>query len=382
MKDACELSSAIDFNRTGPGETGSDMIEPSQETQSDCYLPGVVVKLDRGFPLVHILSAASDGDNGASPDEGTVLKSKGRTTDLPTLIRCEHATALIKERTNRAAIGDRVLVRLNEGHDKGIIQAIEPRTTEFVRRDPADRTVKQVLAANFTLVIIAEPFLDLNLRRLERELVLAHETGAQVMVVLTKNDLIDPATGEEVLQKVRDLAGASVEVVALSAKDERSIDRLRSHISKGQIGILIGKSGVGKSTLVNLLVGKDVQETAEVRDADGKGRHTTVDRSLISLASGGAVVDMPGVRGLGIWDAEQGLNAAFADIYQLAGACRFRDCAHLNEPGCAVLKAIEEGSLAQSRLDSYRALTSELEQVTKERTRSDRMHGVKHKKKR
>lgn len=330
------------------------------------FFSGVVVKLDRGFPLVHIASVENDEIEFASS----------------LFVRCEHATALVKEHTNRAAIGDRVLVRLNKGHDKGIIQAIKPRTTEFVRRDPANRTVKQVLAANFTLVIIAEPILDLNLRRLERELVLAHETGAQVMIALTKNDLIDPEVSSEALQKVRDLAGASVEVVALSAKDEQSVDCLRERISAGQIGILIGKSGVGKSTLVNLLAGKNMQETAEVRDVDGKGRHTTVDRSLIRLEGGGAVVDMPGVRGLGIWDAEQGLNAAFGDIYQLAESCRFRDCAHLNEPGCAVLAAIEKGNLAQSRLDSYRALASEFEQVTKERIRADRMHGVKHKKKR
>lgn len=319
-------------------------------------ISGVVVKLDRGFPLVRLATQE--------------------------LVRCEHATALVKSHTNRAVIGDQVKVRLDETHDKGIIQAIKSRMTEFVRRDPADRTVKQVLAANFTHVIIAEPITNLNYRRLERELVLAHETGAQVLVVLTKNDLIDRTQSDVIIQRVRDLAGDSVEVMAVSVKDKESLELLRQKMMPDHLAILIGKSGVGKSTLVNLLVQQHVQETASVRQGDGKGRHTTVDRVLVELAEGGAVVDMPGVRGLGIWDADRGLAAAFADIHALAETCRFRDCTHINEPGCAVLAAVEECNLTQARLDSYHALMNELAQVKEEREASLRLRGVKHSSKR
>lgn len=337
------------------------------------YIAGTVVKLDRGFPLVRLDSAA-----GSRAMESSLTFSCETEAPQPSLVRCEHATSLVKEHLNRAVIGDKVRVRLEDTHDKGIIQEIEPRQTEFVRRDPADRTAKQVLAANFSQVIIAEPLVDLNYRRLERELVLAHETGAHVMIVLTKNDLINPSEGAAVIRKVCDLAGSSVEVLTVSAKDEASMNNLREQIPEGQLAILIGKSGVGKSTLVNLLSGQQVQETAAVRERDGKGRHTTVDRTLVDLPGGGAVVDMPGVRGLGIWDADQGLTAAFSDIYALAESCRFRDCAHINEPGCAVLAAVEDGTLAQARLDSYHSLVNELAKVKQQRVEVSRMQGVKH----
>ena len=141
--------------------------------------------------------------------------------------------------------------------------------------------------------------------------------------------------------------------------------------------MLIGKSGVGKSSLVNVLAGDNVQETGDVRSYDGKGRHTTVDRVMIEIPGGGFIVDMPGVRGLGLWDANTGLEAAFADVDDLAASCRFRDCKHVDEPGCAVLAAVEAGELARTRLDSYRLLAAEVERVREQRDEARHLRGEK-----
>ena len=294
-----------------------------------------------------------------------------------TTVRCEHATALVKGERVRAVIGDEVELRLPDGHDKGIICAIAPRTTSFVRRDPAERTSGQVLAANFDWVMIAEPIGQLSRQRLERELVLAHETGARVAVVLTKADLCEEEEVQRVRHESEDLAGRLVPVLVISIEDEASVERVRSLLSPGESAILIGKSGVGKSSLVNVLAGYDVQGTGEVRERDGRGRHTTVDRVMVEIPGGGLVVDMPGIRGLGLWDADSGLDAAFSDIRDLAASCKFRDCKHADEPGCAVQAAIAGGELALARLRSYQTLLAELEQVRDRRDEARRLRGEK-----
>ncbi len=278
----------------------------------------------------------------------------------------------------RAVIGDSVEIELPEGHDKGVIGQIYERGTSFVRRDPADRTTHQVLAANFDLVVIAEPLVQLNRKRLERELVLAHETGADVAIVLTKADLAqDPTEVRAVRDEVAGLAGRDVRVLVMSASDAPSVEAVRALVADSGTAILIGKSGVGKSTLVNVLAGEQVQDVGEVREHDGKGRHTTVDRVMVDLPGGGCVVDMPGVRGLGLWDADVGLGAAFADVEAFAQECRFRDCKHVDEPGCAVRAAVQSGELSQLRLDSYRSLAAEVEQVRARRDEARHLRGEK-----
>lgn len=313
---------------------------------------GQIVKLDRGFPLVRL----EDGE----------------------FVRCKHATALVKGEKVRAVIGDIVDVLLPEGHDKAIIEGIHERSCSFVRKDPTERAVPQVLAANFSRVIVAQPLSEVNMRRLERELVLAHETGVEVTVILTKADL---AEGEEqiasVLEQVQELAGPDVLVLVVSAHDPESVEAVRALIGAGQVAILIGRSGVGKSSLVNLLMGSEVQETSAVRESDGKGRHTTVSREMIELPNGGFIVDMPGVRGLGLWDADAGIEAAFADIEELAEECRFRDCKHVNEPGCAVVAALKEGEISQARYDSYCALKQETATIKERREQARWMQGEK-----
>lgn len=314
------------------------------------------------------MKCTSDAGESASADPGA-------TGEM--LLRCEHATALVKGERVRAVIGDVVEVELPEGHDKGIIVDIAPRRTSFVRRDPAERTASQVLAANFDLVIVAEPIVGLNRQRLERELVLAHETGADVAVVLTKSDLADGNEAAAVVKDVSDLAGRDVAVLAVSTDDPDSVERVRDLVGPGSVAVLIGKSGVGKSSLVNLLAGAEVQDTGEVRERDGKGRHTTVDRVMVELPGGGCVVDMPGVRGLGLWDADAGLGAAFSDIEELAASCRFRDCSHVDEPGCAVLAAVAAGELAEARLRSYRTLSAEIADVRARRDEARHLRGEK-----
>jgi ribosome biogenesis GTPase / thiamine phosphate phosphatase len=308
---------------------------------------GKVVKLDRGFPLVRLESGEE--------------------------LRCEHAIALVKGSDKRAVVGDNVRVSLPEGHDKGIIEETLPRSTCFVRKDPTERALPQTLAANFDLVIVAQPIEEVNIRRLERELVLAHETGAQVMVVLTKADLAaSPEEVERVRQSVDGFVGND-QLMAVSDRVPESVAALAGIIAQGdKTAVLIGRSGVGKSSLVNLLVGRNVQKTTEVR-SDGKGRHTTVSREIIDLPGGGHIIDMPGVRGLGLWDADEGINAAFSDVEELAQNCRFRDCTHTNEPNCAVRAAVEAGELSAQRLDSYLRLRSESKQVKKKREEAERI---------
>ena len=242
-------------------------------------MQGTVIKLDRGYPLVRL----NDGRE----------------------LRCEHATALVKGADVRATTGDIVDVSAPDGHDKGIIERVHDRKRAFVRKDPTERMEQQVLAANFDTVIVAEPLVGINVRRLERELVLAHESGASVAVVLTKADL---AETEVELAQARDLV--------------EKIEGVRALIPEGRVAVLLGKSGVGKSSLVNLLVGSDVQATGAVREGDGKGRHTTVSREMIAIPGAGSVVDMPGVRGLALWDSDAGIEAAFVDVEQLAEQCR------------------------------------------------------------
>ncbi|MEY8459613.1 ribosome small subunit-dependent GTPase A [Eggerthellaceae bacterium 24-137] len=319
---------------------------------ADMLRTGEVVKLDRGYPLVRF----EDGS----------------------LMRCEHATALVKGHDARAVIGDVVSVAVPDAHDKGVIEAIAPRTREFVRKDPTERALPQVLAANFERVIVAQPVGEVNLRRLERELVLAFETGAAVTVVLTKADLsVDAEATAAVVDNVRDLAGPAVEVLLVSEADPASVEAVRRLLAPGTTTVLIGRSGVGKSSLVNMLVGSEVLEVGAVREGDGKGRHTTVSREIVSVPGAGRIVDMPGVRGLGLWDADAGIEAAFPDIEKLAEACRFRDCTHTGEPGCAVAAALEDGTLPRSRFDSYQALKQEAATVKDRREQARRLNKEK-----
>ena len=252
------------------------------------------------------------------------------------------------------------------------IRAILPRRTKFSRRaahDPgADVAREQVVAANVDVVfVVASLAADVNLRQLERYLTLAWESGARPVILLTKADLEpDPESRVRELDNLGDVA-----VHAVSVRSGDGLDAVRGYLPQGVTGALLGPSGVGKSTLVNALVADDVLATGDVA-RDGSGRHTTTRRELILVPGGGLVVDNPGMRELHLWLADDGLEDAFDDIAELAAGCRFSDCRHEGEPGCAVAEAISAGKLDSERLTSYRELQRELAELEERLARRER----------
>ncbi|WP_405974695.1 ribosome small subunit-dependent GTPase A [Streptomyces sp. NBC_00988] len=234
-----------------------------------------------------------------------------------------------------------------------------PRRTAFVRSTSSKRSEGQILAANVDHAIVAVPLTgDLDLGRIERFLALAWESGARPVVVLTKADLVPDAVTLSYLVQDVETAAPGVPVLAVSAATGDGIDVLAA-VAAGGTSVLLGQSGAGKSTLANALIGEDVMDVQATRDVDGKGRHTTTTRNLLALPGGGVLIDTPGLRGVGLWDAQTGVGQVFAEIEELAGRCRFHDCAHTAEPGCAVLAALDSGELPERRLDSYRKLMRE-----------------------
>ncbi|MDQ0764819.1 ribosome small subunit-dependent GTPase A [Streptomyces canus] len=238
-----------------------------------------------------------------------------------------------------------------------------PRRTAFVRSTSSKRSEGQILAANVDHAIVAVSLaVELDLGRIERFLALAWESGAQPVVVLTKADLVpDAVTLSHLVQDVETTA-PGVPVLTVSALDGEGLDVLVAVVSGGTT-VLLGQSGAGKSTLANVLIGEDVMAVQAARDADGKGRHTTTTRNLLALPGGGVLIDTPGLRGVGLWDAETGVGQVFSEIEALAEQCRFHDCAHESEPGCAVLAAIDSGELPERRLESYRKLIRENQRI-------------------
>lgn len=254
--------------------------------------------------------------------------------------------------------GDWVGVSMAAGDGAAIIRAILPRRTAFTRREAGQGAPRgQVVAANVDIaLLVASLNADLSLRRLERYLASAWESGASPVIVLTKADLC-PAV-EERMAEVEVIAFGTP-VVAVSAVTGNGLDTLRTHLVPGSTAVLLGSSGVGKSTLVNALAGRELMATREIRD-DDTGRHTTTHRELILLPDGVLLLDTPGMRELGLWDAGSGVATAFADIEALFARCRFGDCRHRAEPGCAVRTALEDGTLQRSRWESYGKLQREL----------------------
>jgi ribosome biogenesis GTPase len=243
------------------------------------------------------------------------------------------------------------------------VRAYLPRRTAFVRSTSSKRSEGQILAANVDHAIIAVPLsVELDLGRIERFLALGWESGARPLVVLTKADLVPDPTGLGYLLRDVESAAPGVPVLAASAATGAGIAEL-SALLAGGTGVLLGHSGAGKSTLANALLGAETMAVGAVRETDGKGRHTTTTRNLLPLPGGGVLIDTPGLRGVGLWDAEDGVGQVFAEIEQLAADCRFHDCAHLAEPGCAVLGALADGTLSERRLDSYRKLLRENQRI-------------------
>jgi len=312
---------------------------------------------------------------GFTPAMHAALEARGLISEIPARVTAVHKEryALVCDRGEcfgrlKSAVyfnggaeefpttGDFVLIAYNELGDSVITQTL-PRRSLFARKNPTLGEGDQVVAANFDSVFIMQSLNhDLNPRRLERYLTLAWQSGAVPVVVLTKTDLVD-SYAEQMNAILRVAAG--VDVFAVSAKTGFGFDALNAYLKPGKTIVLLGSSGVGKSSFVNALAGDNIMAVKEIREDDSKGRHTTSHRQLIRLYSGVMIIDTPGMRELGMLDASAGLHESFADVEQYFPLCRFSDCSHEREPGCAVQAAIASGDLPLSRFESYLKLQKE-----------------------
>ena len=279
-------------------------------------------------------------------------------------ILCQHGITHARLKTKEYYVdsqdfpttGDFVMVNYIENGDSQILATL-PRRTSFSRREPGPIPRDQAVAANFDYVFIMQSLnQDFNPKRLERYLTLSWQSGATPVILLTKADLVEDYW-DYLTQVERVAAGVNTHVV--SAHTGQGLNRLNAYLQPGNTVVFLGSSGVGKSSLVNALAGEEIMAVSAIREDDSKGRHTTTHRQLIQLNSGVMIIDTPGMRELGMWDVSEGLGDAFADVEQFIGRCRFSDCCHESEPGCAIKAAIAAGELDISRWESYQKLKEE-----------------------
>lgn len=308
---------------------------------------GCVVRLDRGFPLI----ACADA-----------------------VFRAEHAVEFAKGRRMAddserllPAVGDWVAVRRAPGHEHGVIVQVLPRRTSFVRWRGKSRGERQVLAANVDVIFIVQPLgadrdtPGLMHDRVARSMVLTRDCGAEPVVVLTKVDRVEPDALAAAVANVRALVGEQVPVIATSSKEGRGLEAVRACVPSGSCAMILGESGAGKSTLLNALLGHEALATGAVRTRDDAGRHTTVARVMVALpAPCGVVADAPGLRSLPLMGHERGLALAFPEVIEAARACRFNDCTHTHEPGCAVRDGVARGEIAEVRVEAFLSLAREM----------------------
>lgn len=263
-----------------------------------------------------------------------------------------------QSREHQPVVGDWVVVEQMPGEQRAIIHEVLPRISQFERKIAGRTTEVQVIAVNVDYAFLTMSLnQDFNLRRLERYLIAAYDSGASPIVVLTKKDMCDDP---EWYQKQVEEVAFGVPIFTVSSKTGEGIDDLRELIQPNKTAALLGSSGVGKSSLVNAVLGTEWMAVSEIREDDAKGRHTTTHRELVLIPSGGAILDTPGMREFQLWDSGESLGESFSDVEQLSEQCRFRDCQHQKEPGCAVQKAIAEGTLKRDRFTSYLKLQREL----------------------
>ena len=259
--------------------------------------------------------------------------------------------------------GDFVLIEWNNMGDSMIYETLRRESSFSRTASSSDRNRElhnqheQLVAANFDYVFIIQSLNNnFNINRIERYLSLAWESGGIPVIVLTKSDLV--SNPKEYVNKIQDIA-FGVDVYAVSCITKEGIEDINKYFSKGKTIVFLGSSGVGKSTLVNTLYGREVMKTSEVREDDSRGRHTTTSRNLIMLPNGAMIIDTPGMRELGMWNAEEGISKTFSDIEQYIGTCKYSNCTHTSEPGCKILEAIENGEISKERFEQYLKLQKE-----------------------
>lgn len=343
-----ELENVPSFADMAPTQLRREQLEEARERiadrlgreAADAVELGCVVRLDRGFPLV---------------------ACEGRT------LRAEHAPEFAKGDSAEAGImptvGDWVAVAVPPEHDMGVIHEVLPRRNAFARWRGGRRGEFQTLAANLdgVIVVAALGAEELPLARIARSVVLARDCGVRPSVVLTKADRKQTAEDLEAdVLRVHRLVGERGDAVVTSSVAGEGLDGVRALVPAGSVAMILGESGAGKSTLLNALLGADALATGAVRERDDMGRHTTVARMMVKLPGAGVICDAPGLRSLPLVGHERGLAKAFPEISELAATCRFRDCTHGNEPGCAVREAREAGELDEVRVESYLALANEM----------------------
>ena len=271
---------------------------------------------------------------------------------------CEHGEAYGRLKTKEyyggfeafPTTGDFVLIQYIENGDSQIVKTL-PRRTFFSRKDPTPGRGEQAVAANFDTVFVVQSLNhDFNVKRLERYMTLAWQSGAEPVVLLTKADLAEEY--DTYLTRIMAVA-PGVKTCVVSAKSGYGMETLEPFLQPEKTVVFLGSSGVGKSSLVNALAGKEIMDVNGIREDDSKGRHTTTHRQLVKLDRGVMLIDTPGMRELGMWDVSVGLGSAFSDVEQYLGSCKFSDCKHQSEPGCAIKAAIESGELSEARWRSY-----------------------------
>ncbi len=331
LTSSSAASASSVFSALAPYGWDEDWADEFAPCATEGLLPGRVIRVDRG--------------------QCDVITADG-------VVRADTAFVTPHDPMRVVCTGDWVAVE-PAGNTPRYVRTYLPRRTAFVRSTSSKRSEGQILAANVDHAIVAVSLaVDLDLGRIERFLALAWESGAQPVVVLTKADLVPDAVSLSYLVQDVETTAPGVPVLPVSALDGAGLDVLVALV-RGGTSVLLGQSGAGKSTLANALLGEEVMEVQAARDVDGKGRHTTTTRNLLALPGGGVLIDTPGLRGVGLWDAGTGVGQVFSEIEELAERCRFHDCAHDAEPGCAVRSAIDAGELPERRLESYRKLMRE-----------------------